>query len=509
MTVSDIDPVVTYSYSGPGNYTFSFGIVNDDDLILTYTDTNGVSSTLVLGTDYTVSTVVGVTGGTCVLLTPTTTSGLLEIRRGLKNTQEVDWVNNNPLDMSIVEAAFDKDVMLIQQLKSIVDDATIVTNWRGDWVTGAAYNRRDMIISTSNNNLYICLTAHTSGTFNTDLANGLWSLIFDAASLSTVPVAGYIANEAALGTGSQDGEFKICLSNGNFYTWDLANTKWRIRSGNIYTSDPLATTYTIETGTFIRVGNSIKRYTGSAWVNITPAKVLSKRNLKVYTTSATNVTIKADEIYLRNLTTNEDIYFSGVNVGCSIAMSGVDGLDTGSETASTRYFLWLISNGVTLSALISLSDTSPVMPSGYVNARLVGEVYNDSSSNFVPFYRVNDFVYFEDPLAVYTNQTLTTTPVQFSLPNAVPSDVMELLFEASNTTTNSVSQILMPDSTVRLETVLSHPPSTGVNAGPTGGYASVVQKMLHLGASSIYARSNESASRTGQNLHIWGYKLEV
>lgn len=58
------------------------------------------------------------------------------------------------------------------------------------------------------------------------------------------------------------------------------------------------------------------------------------------------------------------------------------GLDTGAEAVSTWYHVWLIrkdSDGST-DALFSTSVSAPTMPSGYTAKRLIGSVYNNSSS---------------------------------------------------------------------------------------------------------------------------------
>jgi hypothetical protein len=67
-----------------------------------------------------------------------------------------------------------------------------------------------------------------------------------------------------------------------------------------------------------------------------------------------------------------------------ITASGANGLDTGSEAASTWYYVWIIYNPTTdtVAGLFSLSSTSPTLPSGYTKKRRVGSIYNDASSNF-------------------------------------------------------------------------------------------------------------------------------
>lgn len=82
----------------------------------------------------------------------------------------------------------------------------------------------------------------------------------------------------------------------------------------------------------------------------------------------------------------------GSNRDAVITSSGAGGLDTGSEASSTPYYLWLIYNPTTTTyaALLSLSATSPTMPSGYTKKRLVGFSFNNSSSNLHDFKMVGD-----------------------------------------------------------------------------------------------------------------------
>jgi len=55
-----------------------------------------------------------------------------------------------------------------------VIDATYVPNWEGEWVTSTAYVVSDTV--RQDGNVYICLVAHTSGTFSTDLTANYWEL---------------------------------------------------------------------------------------------------------------------------------------------------------------------------------------------------------------------------------------------------------------------------------------------------------------------------------------------
>lgn len=52
---------------------------------------------------------------------------------------------------------------------------TVFTS-RGNWATTTSYAINDIV--TQNNSLYLCIVAHTSGTFSTDLAANNWTLLF-------------------------------------------------------------------------------------------------------------------------------------------------------------------------------------------------------------------------------------------------------------------------------------------------------------------------------------------
>lgn len=50
--------------------------------------------------------------------------------------------------------------------------------WKGTWITGTQYQVNNGV--SYNGSSYICILAHTSGTFNTDLASNKWSLLAQA-----------------------------------------------------------------------------------------------------------------------------------------------------------------------------------------------------------------------------------------------------------------------------------------------------------------------------------------
>jgi len=88
--------------------------------------------------------------------------------------------------------------------------------------------------------------------------------------------------------------------------------------------------------------------------------------------------ISADEIDI------EGTRISDYSETVDITVSGAGGLDTGAEAANTWYYVWAIAKeDFTVSSLLSLSSTTPTMPSGYTKKRRVGAIRNNASSNFL------------------------------------------------------------------------------------------------------------------------------
>lgn len=56
-----------------------------------------------------------------------------------------------------------------------VTDLATVPEWRSSWLTATSYAKNDLV--KTNGNVYICLIAHTSGTFATDLTALKWELM--------------------------------------------------------------------------------------------------------------------------------------------------------------------------------------------------------------------------------------------------------------------------------------------------------------------------------------------
>lgn len=97
---------------------------------------------------------------------------------------------------------------LSAQVKALF--ATAGATIRGDWVTATSYAVRDVV--TESGATYICATAHTSGTFSTDLAADKWVIIanapdtFTAADITNTPAGSIAATNVQDAINELDGD---------------------------------------------------------------------------------------------------------------------------------------------------------------------------------------------------------------------------------------------------------------------------------------------------------------
>jgi len=69
-----------------------------------------------------------------------------------------------------------------QSIKAYVDSKGYT--WKGEWVTSTAYVVNDTV--EYNGSGYICIVAHTSGTFATDLTNGKWEMFVEGVNADSI-----------------------------------------------------------------------------------------------------------------------------------------------------------------------------------------------------------------------------------------------------------------------------------------------------------------------------------
>jgi hypothetical protein len=176
-------------------------------------------------------------------------------------------------------------------------------------------------------------------------------------------------------------------------------------------------------------GNILGKAKPSALSN-TPSIVAAFRNLKLVNNSGsptTSVDITAAEAVLKD-GSNVPKWHSGISVTANVTTTGAGGRDGGSEAPNTWYFIFLISDGTSVSSLLSISPTGPTMPGSYVYKLLVGAAYNGLTSDFVRFVQFDRRVYRARwASGALTNATINNDPTSatgysaLSIPDVVPS----------------------------------------------------------------------------------------
>jgi hypothetical protein len=243
MTISTT--IIKNSYSGDGSTTvfpYTFKINAEADIQVIIRASNGTETVKTLTTDYSVSGVGSASGGNVTMVTAPSSTETIVIRRSTVQTQTIDLVENDPFTAETVEGGFDKAVALAQELQEQVNrsikfsrtntftssdftvDASTRANkilafdssgeisvtqelgtYQGNWSASTSYNERDLVKDTSNNNIYLCNTAHTSSgsqpiSSNADSAK--WDLIVDAATATSSASAAAASASAAAASAS-------------------------------------------------------------------------------------------------------------------------------------------------------------------------------------------------------------------------------------------------------------------------------------------------------------------
>lgn len=404
-------------------------------------------------------------------------------------------------------------------------------NLRGGWITATAYVQFDLV--TQGSGTYLCMIAHTSGVFATDLAAGRWAVLFDAATLSAAgvsfaPTGSIVASnvQAAIAEVSGDADAlatsKAALAGSASQVFSVADgtddqhaiARRQLQKNELFhivgggTGDaitgtiatggvvaltdgmefsvraPAANTITTPTfnltldatatgakaivrgdtqgalsaGEIAAAGHELHlKYRSSLdkWLLLNPSLQNSRSIQGVgfniaarvdAVNSDTQIDITADTLIVQDTLGNTQRVDS-VNVTADITVSGVNGLDTGSEAANTWYYGYVIVKpDGTKAALLSVSATSPTMPTGYTYKARVCAVRNDAGSNFNWFRQHGNEVFY-DELSQVTGLTATiATAVDIS--TFVPPIAIEFTIGALLQVTSSAGGIV--DAGLRL-----------------------------------------------------------
>lgn len=231
VPISNVTRRVVLAASGTGPYNFTFEILAASDIAVYRDDT-----LLTLTTDYTVTINSNGTGFVTLTATPTGATQIAIV--GNRNIQRTtDFVTGGDFFANTVNNEMDQQTIFAQQnaeglqraLQAPQTDPTSInmtlpraslranktlgfdsngnpalgetlgTN-RGNWASGTLYYVRDIVKDTTNNNIWQCITQHTSSgsqPINTNADSAKWSLLVDAASATSSATAAAASASAA------------------------------------------------------------------------------------------------------------------------------------------------------------------------------------------------------------------------------------------------------------------------------------------------------------------------
>jgi hypothetical protein len=212
--------------------------------------------------------------------------------------------------------------------------------------------------------------------------------------------------------------------------------------------------------------------------------------LKIQATSNTAVTVTATQIAIGSTTGTYTP--NTISLTLSTGTTGANALDTGTVASSTWYAVWAIYNETTVAGLLSLSATTPTMPSGYTHKGRIGWVRTDGSANLLRTVQYGTRAQYITPAAGYplmASGSTSSTWSAISTANYAPSTASGLVVGLSKLTTSSA--------------VAAHPnnvlPTAGSLAalyiGGNGNFDEplVIQGLLLLESSSVYYLSGSAS----------------
>ena len=340
MTVSTT--IIKNSHNGNGsttNFAYQFKILQDSDLTVIIRSSTGTETVKSLSTHYTVAGAGDASGGSITFTSGNTPASgeTVVIRRNVPQTQAIDYIANDPFPAETHEEGLDRATMVAQQVSEEADrsiklsrtntmtsteftvgatdrankilafDTTgelAVTQelgtFKGNWGASTAYQVRDIVKDTSTNNIFICITAHTSSgsqplTSNTDSAK--WSLLVDAATATSASATATTkASEAATSAATATTKASEAATSATSAADSFDSFDDRYLGAK--SSDPSVDNdgNALITGAlyFNSSDNAMKVYTGSAWQTVT-VSATNQANINTVAGISSDVTAVAND----------------------------------------------------------------------------------------------------------------------------------------------------------------------------------------------------------------------
>lgn len=229
------------------------------------------------------------------------------------------------------------------------------------------------------------------------------------------------------------------------------------------------------------------------------------KNLKITNGGSpdTQVAVTADQLMLGN-NSGGSAKVSTVSVSISTAVNGANGLDAGSIAAATFYAIYIIYNGSTTAGLLSLSGTSPTLPSGYTFFARFGWITTGAAStNLTRILQYGRDVQYVVTPATQTaaspliTGTVANTLTAYSVASVVPTTAskIRILTQMASSNNNSSSLVLVAPNANYSPAAATSPYSFGATFSTGSGIT--VNENLTMLMEFILESTNIYAVATG------------
>ena len=423
VPISNVTRRVVFEASGTGPYAFTFEILANTDIAVYKDDV-----LLTLTTDYTVTINSNGTGSVTLTASPTGADQIAIVGdRSIQRT--TDFVTGGDFFANSINDELDQQTIFAQQnaeaveraLKAPQTDPTtidmtlprasdranktlafdadgnpvigeIIGNNRGNWASGTAYNKRDLVKDTTNSNIYLCNEAHTSSgslPISTNTASGKWDLLVDAAA------AAESASDAA------DSATAAATSATNAASSASAAST---SASSASTSASTATTKASEAATSATNAASSASTASTAATNASTSATAAASSASSASTSASTATTKASEASTSasnasssassasTSATNASNSASSASTSATNAASSATSAASSATSASSAQTAAESARDATLAAFDSFDDrylgakTSDPSVDNDGNALVAGALYFNSTSGAMKVY---------------------------------------------------------------------------------------------------------------------------
>lgn len=420
--------VVFDGSSGLGPYAFTFEVLDQNDVAVYFNTT-----LLTITTDYTVTVNANGTGsvtivtGSSVPSTPIAEDSITII--GARDIERVtDFVTAGDLLASSLNEQLDALTIFDQQLSEenarslrapvydpelVADGGTLdmtlpkkadragkllqfnsttgnpevvteIGSFKGDWAASTQYYVRDIIKDTSNSNIYICNTAHTSSgseplTTNTDSAK--WDLLVDAASVATSA-----ANAATSESNAADSETNAAASESNAAT---SETNASTSATTASAAKDAATA--ARDAVFTSLDSFDDRYLGAMADTQAQATAVTDSTFTTGTTSMTVVSASGIVVGMEVASTGVVIGGSGIPSDTNVISIDGTTITVNNELTATRTSMSVTFTGRGVLGNFDATKDGPSTDNDG-NALVGGQLYYNSTDNQIRLYNGTSWV---------------------------------------------------------------------------------------------------------------------